>query len=242
MNDKQVRSNVLMLSVLLMTGLTIFSIVAAFAGAQRAKVFFNSLPLTAFWWVLLILLLASLFLLPRPRKRTPSLLVHAGLALVLAGGMAGSQKGHAFFNRFRSQPLIPRGGMVLVQGQTSNTVELEDGGTFELPFAVRLRNAAADYYPDSMMPKDYTSDLEILVNGLPVKQQQIEVNKPLAYGGYSFYQNTFGFEGPHLVSGILIVSSQGVRLVFAGYAFIVVGLFWHFAPILFASKRFPEVQ
>ncbi len=74
-------------------------------------------------------------------------------------------------------------------------------------------------------PKEYKSLLKIERDGQIVREKTIRVNDPLAYGGYHFYQNTFGQDeiGPY--SGIMVVSSRGVGLVFFGYALLSVGLF-----------------
>lgn len=84
-------------------------------------------------------------------------------------------------------------------------------------------------YLRPQMVKDYKSTLEVIDENKVVKETTIEVNKPLYYGGYHFYQNTFAFNQAGPVSGIEVTSSRGVWTVFIGYGLIFLGLvsrFW----------------
>jgi predicted Rossmann-fold nucleotide-binding protein len=230
----------LIASVALLALLADFSVLGAFAGADRAKLFFNSMPLVVFWCVLLALLVSGFFVFPGLRKRKMMLLIHAGLVLVLAGGMYGSALSHALLNRFAETPTVTRAFMFLPEGHTSGLALLENNQVVELPFEVHLKRAWLEYYDQSRMVKDYKSVLEIIDDGTMVKTGEIEVNKPLYYRGYHFYQNTFNFEGSTPVSGLLVVSARGVWLVFAGYALILIGLFGHFGRVVFAHKPVQE--
>lgn len=227
-------------SVVLLAILADFSMLGAFAGAERARLFFNSMPLVIFWCVLLLLFLAGFVVFPSLRKRKMLLLIHAGLVLVLAGGMYGSALSHSLLNRFTGASQVTRAFMFLREGHTSNVAFLENEQPVELPFAVCLKDASVEYYDQSPMVKDYRSVLEIFDNGTAVRTAEIEVNKPLYYKGYHLYQNTFAFEGTSPVSGLMVVSARGVRLVFAGYAMILLGLFAHFGRAAFAHRPVQE--
>jgi cytochrome c biogenesis protein ResB len=85
-----------------------------------------------------------------------------------------------------------------------------------------------EYLPPRMI-KDYKSTLEVIDGDQVVRQATIEVNKPLYYGGYHFYQSTFAYNEIGPVSGIQVTSARGVWTVFFGYAVIFAGLvvqFW----------------
>lgn len=227
-------------SVVLLAILADFSMLGAFAGAERAKLFFNSMPLVIFWCVLLLLFVAGFVVFPSLRKRKMLLLIHAGLVLVLAGGMYGSALSHSLLNRFTGASQVTRAFMFLREGHTSNVAFLENEQPVELPFAVCLKDASVEYYDQSPMVKDYKSVLEIFDNGTAVKTAEIEVNKPLYYKGYHFYLDRFSAQGSQLIVKFLIVSSRGVRLVFAGYAVILIGLFGHFGRAAFAHRPVRE--
>jgi hypothetical protein len=230
----------LIASVLLLAILADFSVLGAFAGAERASLFFNSTPLAVFWGILLLLLAAGFFVFPSLRKRKMLLLIHAGLVLVLAGGMYGSRGGHALCNRFRQTPRLVRGSMVMPKGHTFNTASFENGQSFELPFAVHLKDASVEYYDQSRMVKAYRAVLEVIDNGTVVKTAEVKVNQPLYYRGYHFYLNTFSSRGSMLLVDLMVVSAQGVWLVFTGYALIFIGLFGHFGRAAFAHKSVQE--
>ena len=80
-------------------------------------------------------------------------------------------------------------------------------------------------YRRPQMVKDYKSVLQVVDQGQRVKAAIIEVNKPLYYKGYHFYQSTFQFDASgRPISGLSVVSSRGVWIVFAGYGLIFTGL------------------
>lgn len=323
---------------MLLFGLAGFSIYGAFIGAKRAQTFFNSLPMVIFWFVLLGLLVVGFFVYVSLRKRTGLLLIHLGCALVLAGGMYGSERGHAIMNRFVQNRSFTKGSIALHQGQSSNQVALKSEAQIgQLPFDIRLEEAYVEYYDepaiyfyvsdqnyysipirvgdvyqlpqdqgtvqvkaayknfkrekqgDRMVPydspepgfnpayeliytpqgadpkpffvferfamhampgqtfraeyvaprmvKDYKSVLQVIDDGKSVKKETIEVNRPLYYGGYHFYQNTFGYDHLGPVSGILVSSARGVWAVFGGYALIVVGLMVQLWPKLQLRRK-----
>jgi hypothetical protein len=75
--------------------------------------------------------------------------------------------------------------------------------------------------------KDYISQVRVVTKGGPKKA--IEVNRPFHYGGYYFYQSSYGLDSethkPYTV--LTVVSDRGLNLVFLGYAALFVGLAWH---------------
>ena len=97
----------------------------------------------------------------------------------------------------------------------------------------------AEYIAPRMV-KDYKSVLQVIDAGNPVKESTIEVNKPLYYGGYHFYQNTFGYDQFGPISGIHVSSARGVWIVFGGYAMIFVGLVLQLWPKLFKKQNSPK--
>jgi hypothetical protein len=75
--------------------------------------------------------------------------------------------------------------------------------------------------------RQYVSDVEILKDGRVVLARNIEVNRPLRYGGYHFYQHSYGDQsGQYTV--LLVASDLGLVWVYAGYAMLCAGVLWHF--------------
>lgn len=131
---------------------------------------------------------------------------------------------------------IPRNPAVLVEAiQAASTnkqwlfakypdfdMHTSDGhGGGPLPFKLR-------YHVDARVPpppkvKDYRSTLKILEGETVVREKTIEVNAPLSYRGYTFYQSGFNPRDPQWTS-LQVVRDPGVPLVYAGFALMVIGL------------------
>ncbi len=80
----------------------------------------------------------------------------------------------------------------------------------------------------SRMVRDYVSELEIVKDGQVVAAKDIEVNHPLHYGGYHFYQHSYGEDKFGDYTVLMVVSDSGLNLVYSGYAMLIAGVFWHF--------------
>jgi hypothetical protein len=306
--------------------LALLSVYGAFLGAERARAFFNSLPLAAYWFALIALLSAG-FIAFRRLLHIPSLLLmHFGSILVLLGALWGSNGGHALAKRLFGVDRIPEGQMGILEQTQENRVRLPDGNsTRELPFFVRLQDFRMEYYQPgtlfirtdagqswrlpaeagktlslggdlgavtirrafenfridldggepvaydvpggsnpalevtiekpgeapgrryvferlpghgnpndplkmsySRMVRDYVSELEIVKDGRLVAAKNIEVNHPLHYGGYHFYQHSYGEDRLGDYTVLMVVSDAGLNLVYGGYLMLVGGVFWHF--------------
>jgi cytochrome c biogenesis protein ResB len=71
--------------------------------------------------------------------------------------------------------------------------------------------------------KDYVSDVQVIQDGKVVAAKKIEVNKPLHWGGYYFYQHSYDDKAGRYT--ILSISSDsGILIVYAGYAALCLGI------------------
>jgi cytochrome c biogenesis protein len=104
--------------------------------------------------------------------------VHVGLLIILAGGILSGLAG-------------VRGSLTLSENQT---LPVPEAG-----FSVRLDKFITELYPDGNV-KDWKSDLTIIDGDKPVLQKSVEVNHPLSYKGFVFYQSGYGsdWENPEL--------------------------------------------
>ena len=72
---------------------------------------------------------------------------------------------------------------------------------------------------------DYISELEIIEDDKVVAEKDIEVNHPLHYGGYHFYQHSYDAEaGQYTI--LEVTSDTGLALVYGGYLMLCIGVFW----------------
>jgi cytochrome c biogenesis protein len=115
--------------------------------------------------------------------------VHLGVLLLIAGGLAGAIFG-------------VRGYVEIAEGDTTNTLRFRGGkGAETLPFAIRCDRFTVEYY-DGGAPKVFRSDLTFLEQGKIVRQGALLVNHPIAFGGLRFYQSSYGI----LPGGRLVLS------------------------------------
>jgi cytochrome c biogenesis protein len=108
-------------------------------------------------------------------------IVHASLLLIFFGAIVDGIWGW-------------QGTLQLDEGETSAKVELRDGTTRALPFAIRCDQAGQENYKDGT-PKKWWSKLAVIKNGQDVANKEIVVNDPLVYSGVRFYQSSFGLNG-----------------------------------------------
>jgi hypothetical protein len=74
--------------------------------------------------------------------------------------------------------------------------------------------------------RDYISDLEVIKDDKVVARKSIEVNKPLHFGGYLFYQQGYDdTEGRYTI--LRVTTDKGLGSVYLGYILLCAGVFWH---------------
>lgn len=75
--------------------------------------------------------------------------------------------------------------------------------------------------------KDYLSDLVVIDEGRHMAHKTIEVNDPLHYGGYHFYQDSYdSARGRYTV--LSVSSDSGLLAVYVGFILLVAGTFWQY--------------
>ena len=73
---------------------------------------------------------------------------------------------------------------------------------------------------------EYVSRLQVIKDEKVVAEKDIEVNHPLSFGGYHFYQQDYDRQaGQYTV--LMVVSNTGLAVVYAGYWMLCIGVFWH---------------
>jgi len=75
--------------------------------------------------------------------------------------------------------------------------------------------------------RDFISELDVVKDSKVLAEKNIEVNKPLYFAGYHFYQHSYDDEaGQYTI--LQVVSDTGLGLVYTGYLMLCTGVFWHF--------------
>ena len=88
--------------------------------------------------------------------------------------------------------------------------------------------------------RDYVSNLNVLEGDQVARVRAVEVNRPLHYGGYDFYQQSFGFDRGRQYTVLMVVSKQGISAVYGGFALLLLGVcvhFWIVRPRQWRRKR-----
>jgi len=110
------------------------------------------------------------------RKRTLGLFgvdfVHLGILIILAGGIISGLGGF-------------RKNLTFSEGEVLDIPEAE--------FKLRLDKFETEYYPDGSV-RDWKSTLTVIENGKLHLSKTIEVNHPLSYKGFVFYQSSYGWD------------------------------------------------
>jgi len=132
-------------------------------------------------------------------------LVHLSLLVILVGG---------FLGLFREE-----GSLTVNEGQLGVTLPLSApvrGGAArgEVNLAVRVEDFGAEVYPGTSLYKDYWTSLSVIGGDGIARAARIRVNRPLSYGGYSFYQTSYG-DDLGAAEILLAVVERGTNMVVA---------------------------
>ena len=99
-------------------------------------------------------------------------IVHLGILVIIAGGIISGIGGF-------------RRNMTFSEGRILDVPRAE--------FKLKLDKFETEYYPNGGV-KDWKSTLTVLENDESVLTKTIEVNHPLSYNGYVFYQSSYGWD------------------------------------------------
>ena len=108
--------------------------------------------------------------------------VHIGILIILAGGIISGVGG------FRKDLTFTEGDIRGIPGAE---------------FKLRLDKFETEYYPNGMV-KDWKSTLTVIENEKPILSKVIEVNHPLSYKGFVFYQSSYGWNWTNTSVGIWV--------------------------------------
>jgi len=111
-----------------------------------------------------------------PVFRLGVVVVHASIVLIIIGALV------SLFGTVE-------GFLYLAGGGASRVFVTDKGEALYLPFELACRDVDRTFYANSRTPSDYFSTLIVRRDGQDVREKKIEVNHPLKYGGYTFFQS-----------------------------------------------------
>ena len=170
------------------------------------------------WWFLILLSLVGLNLLIHTLTRfslrlgsVGPTLARLGIVIVLASVLISTVRRETGF-------------MEIYEGEETGSFFIEDKNK-PLPFKVHLEDFIIEHYSDDPLSaiKDYKSKLKVIDRGQIATVKTVEVNNPLRYRGYTFYQNDYDHRNSRYTV-LQVVKDPGVPSVYAGFILLIVGL------------------
>ena len=222
---KYVRHITSVLVIILIAVLAAGTIIEKLHGSEFALAHVYS----AWWFVGLWAVVAGLIVYMAVKcrlwKRMAVCALHLSILLILLGALLTMLTGQ-------------HGRMKLEPNRPNSHFFIQDNGEITkeaLPFSLTLDRFEIEKYPDSEMPKDYVSYLQ-LNDDESHQDAVISMNHILKHKHYRFYQNDYDEQG----NSILDVARDpwGIGVTYAGYALLFAAL----AVILFERRKdFPAV-
>jgi hypothetical protein len=95
---------------------------------------------------------------------------------------------------------------------------------YPLPFAIKLDRFELETYAGSQMPAMYRSEVTVVdTQDRERLSKTIEMNQPLEYKGWSFFQSSYYTSGGHNVSVLAASRDPGKPIVYIGAILLVLG-------------------
>ncbi|MFP4314461.1 MAG: cytochrome c biogenesis protein ResB [Alphaproteobacteria bacterium] len=103
-----------------------------------------------------------------------------------------------------------------------------------LPFEIALEDFDKDTYPGMPMARGYSSEVIVLDEGVRWNAR-IEMNAPLRYKGYTFYQSSFDDSDDTQITVLSVVENKGRIFPYLGTFILALGLLVHLL-IIYAKR------
>jgi cytochrome c-type biogenesis protein CcsB len=166
---------------------------------------------------------------PKNRWRFGFAVTHLSILVILVGAVATVL--------FKEE-----GQLVLLEGQTSGVVHKAPvngiEGEIRLPFALHLESFEIDTYPGTHRPSMFRSRVVVQDTAKSTAfPAVIEMNKPLSYGGWRFFQSSYHVDESGRTTILSVSKDPGQPIVFLGYGLLVLGMIVVFATRLVQARQ-----
>lgn len=184
------------------------TVVEKIAGSAKAAELFYHSPLMIAGWILMGVSAMAYVVARRHSMSLSGLMLHISFALILGGAGVTYLWGE-------------KGKVTLQEGSPAVAKWTLDGGEeASLPFRMRLKECGVEYYPGTMAPMDYYSDLEVSDAG-DMLTERVSMNNVMVCQGYRFYQTAMG-------DGYTVLSVShdpwGIGISYGGYCAMFVSM------------------
>lgn len=163
---------------------------------------------------------------PKPREQEAETNL-AGLTFEISG-LSKEQDG--IYIAFDAMPEP----VTLQQGEQDIKIILGKRQT-ALPFTIGLREFTKETYPGLDKAQAYSSDIVVMDKGVEWPAR-IEMNAPLRYKGYTFYQSSFERSEAGEMTILSVVENRGRLFPYIGAIIITAGLLLHIMIVLRERK------
>lgn len=197
-----------------LVAITLSLVISTFFPQEIAdRYFYDALWFGLLWLVLTAGLVVNIFNFLRKRKFAFAV-IHLGFLLIISGA-------------FISAKLIQEGFVEIKEGQAIDGFYQEDDRFFPLDFSITLKNLSVEYYPQGKeglrLVRKYKAKVNLTKDNHLLREDIIEVNRPLTYQGFSFYQSGYDENTPDLTL-LQVVRDPGLGFVYSGYGILLLGL------------------
>lgn len=97
---------------------------------------------------------------------------------------------------------------------------------YPLPFAIKLLNFEKKFHQGTMISRSFKSEV-MLIDGELQSRRIIEMNSPLRYKGYTFYQSSFSENSNGEISEFSVVKNIGQIIPYISSLIICIGILLH---------------
>lgn len=199
--------------------------------ASALGAFFPALDTYHSWWFILLLslfwlslLLCTIKRLKLWRAKFPSAITHIGLLVILSGCLLTCVFGE-------------QGLLIIFKGHSQDTFVKANRKFKELGFKIYLDDFLIEWHNSqgadtpARTVKNFKSKITVLEQGRAALEKTIEVNRPLKYKGYAFYQASYDRD-EFKWSGLDVAKDPGAPFVFTGFILLNAGvmLAFYFRP------------
>ena len=201
---------VLLIAVVLSAG----TILESLRGAEQARSIYYAPWFFALQGLFALNLVAALIdRWPQNRYRIGFAVTHISMLIILAGALVTAV--------FKVEGQLP-----IWEGESSSTVLQGRAAneSFELPFKLRVDSFEIDRYQGTMMPSMFRSRVTVLDPAAGERAAVIEMNKPLSYGGFTFFQSSYQIQNGREATILSVSRDPGQAIVFLGYVLLVAGM------------------
>ena len=156
----------------------------------------------------------------------------SGITFDISGASEDQDGRYIAFDGMPEAIEIPKDGKIyrLIFGKAQKT----------LPFSIGLRDFVKDDYAGTDTARGYHSDITVIEGDDDKKSQwdtRIEMNAPLRYQGYTFFQSSFEQTPLYEITILAVVKNTGWLFPYAGSIIIGLGLLIHLFLILIERRQ-----